>query len=131
MTPKNRNILIAGGIIGLILIFYYRSRRTSQAMATKQTTKQPIKATQPLVGNASYSDAVEFLEALLKKGYMVRRASDEVRKDFINEYQKDISKADHVKVMSILKKPENTWTLEEEFFYKDTFLNNVLQLDNE
>jgi hypothetical protein len=134
MTPRNRNILIAGGIIGLILLFMYRSRRTSQAMATRKSmpTKTPQKAeTKQLVGNANYSEAVEFLDALLKKGYMIRGVSDEVRKDFINEYQKDISKADHVKVMAILKKPEDKWTLEEEFFYKDTFLNNVLQLDNE
>jgi hypothetical protein len=136
MTPRNRNILIAGGIIGLILLFMYRSRRKSQAMATRKPTTKPITTpqkaeTKQLVGNANYSDAVEFLEALLNKGYMVRRVSDDVRKDFINEYQKDISKADHVKVMAILKKPEDKWTLEEEFFYKDTFLNNVLQLDNE
>jgi hypothetical protein len=65
MTPRNRNILIAGGIIGLILLFMYRSRRKSQAMATRKPTTKPTTTpqkaeTKQLVGNANYSDAVEF-----------------------------------------------------------------------
>lgn len=133
MTPKNRKILIGVGIVALILFFYMRNKKTSQAMATaKEPAKQPkTPQNKNVTGMATSSDAIEFLDALLKKGYMVRRVSDEVRKEFVAEYQKDISKANHLKVMEILKKPEDKWTLEEEFFYKDNFINNVLQLDNE
>lgn len=133
MTPKNRNILIGVGIVALIVIFYMRTKKSEQAMATaKQPAKKPqVAPVKTVTGNATYNDAVDFLQALQNKGYIVRGISDEVRKDFTDEYQKDISKVNHLKVMEILKKPQDKWTLEEEFFYKDNFINNVLRLDNE
>jgi glycine cleavage system H lipoate-binding protein len=135
MTTKNRNILIGAGVLLVIIYVYRRNKKANEEKekARLEAQKKAISTGTPkqgevVSGMSSYNDAVEFLTALQKQGYVVK-VNDDLRKAFIKEYQDDISKADHVKVMRILAKPENTWTLEEEFFYKDNFINNVLKLE--
>lgn len=133
MTPRNRNILIGAVVVIGLIYLYNRNKKKAEQKQAEQRAKAPSTGTpkqgEVVSGMASYNDAVLFLSALQNKGYLVKIVDDETRKDFIREYQNDISKADHLKVMEILKKPESKWTLEEEYFYKDNFINNVLRLD--
>lgn len=133
MKLTNRNILIGAGVLLVVIYLYRRNKKANEEKARLEAQKKATSTGTPkqgevVSGMSSYNDAVEFLTALQKQGYVVK-VNDDLRKAFIKEYQNDISKADHVKVMRILAKPENTWTLEEEFFYKDNFINNVLKLE--
>jgi hypothetical protein len=138
MTAKNRNMLIGAGVLLVVIYLYRRNKKANEEKAKQEKARldaQKLSSGTPkqdevVSGMSSYNDAVDFLTALQKQGYIVR-VNDDLRKAFIKEYQNDISKADHLKVMKILAKPETQWTLEEEFFYKDNFINNVLKLEQQ
>jgi ribosomal protein L16 Arg81 hydroxylase len=113
----NTIIIIAG--IGMLIYLY------------KRYNKKPVVKKQelPKIEMASEQDDITFMEKLQEKGFIVKIPTDK-RKGFVSEYQKDITKADHNKVMELLKKDPSKWTLEEEFFYTDKFIDNVLTLDD-
>lgn len=115
-------LIIITGVGIVYLVHKNRQNKKAKPTAVKPTTEVKI----PM---STESDAIAFMEALQNKGFIVK-ISTEQRKSFINEYVKDITKADHTKVMELLKKEPNKWTLEEEFFYIDKFVDNVLTLDN-
>jgi hypothetical protein len=112
-------IVVAG--VGILYFLYRRNQQSKKVTApTPKSTPIPM---------ASDTDAIAFMEILKDKGFIVRIGTEE-RKAFITEYKKDVSKADHTKVMELLKKDPSKWSLEEEFFYQDKFVDNVLTLDN-
>lgn len=117
-------------LTGLIILtgvgIVYLVHKNRQSKKAKPTAVKPTEVKIPM---STEADAIAFMEALQNKGFIVK-ISTEQRKSFINEYVKDITKADHTKVMELLKKEPNKWTLEEEFFYIDKFVDNVLTLDN-
>jgi hydrogenase maturation factor HypF (carbamoyltransferase family) len=114
-------IIITG--VGIVYLIYKNKQNKNIVGSVKNTTEIKI----PM---STESDAIAFMEALKDKGFIVK-ISTEQRKSFTNEYVKDITKSDHTKVLELLKKEPNKWTLEEEFFYIDKFVDNVLTLDND
>lgn len=119
-------ILVIAGV-GLAIYMFNKSKKAKSKVAPAPKPEVAPAPKQPEM--ATEKDALEFMEALKKKGFMVRALTTEFRKAFINEYKKDITKDEHLKVIEMLKKEPTEWTLEEEFFYKDVFQNGVLTFD--
>lgn len=110
-------IVIAG--VG-VAIYLYRKYKNKKPVIKKQEA--------PKIEMATEQDAIDFMKKLQDKGFIVKISSEQ-RRAFTKEYQKDITKADHTRVMEMLKKEPTKWTLEEEFFYTDKFIDNVLTLE--
>jgi hypothetical protein len=113
-----KTILVIAGVG--VAIYLYRRYKKQKPVVKKQEA--------PKIEMATEQDAIDFMTKLQDKGFIVKISSEQ-RRAFTKEYQKDITKADHTRVMEMLKKEPSKWTLEEEFFYTDKFIDNVLTLE--